>query len=85
MARYDAAEGRAAALTRWAHEDDPQAATAPARAGFLARFERQVDPDNQLDPAEREKRARRLMRAHMVRLAQKARAKRAANKLKEMP
>jgi len=83
--RFTENTGRAAALTRWAHVEDPQAATEPARRGFLARFERQVDPDNQLDPVEREKRARRLMRAHMIQLAQKRRAKRAAEQLKARP
>jgi hypothetical protein len=42
--RFDSATGRAAALARWAYEPDPAAATAPATAGFLARFEREVDP-----------------------------------------
>lgn len=62
---------RAAALTRWAYEADRVAATAPARRGFLARFERLVDPDGLLDPVDREARARRLMRAHMIELARK--------------
>lgn len=37
-----------AAYTRWSQEPDPQAALKPAHRGFMARFERQVDPDNQL-------------------------------------
>jgi hypothetical protein len=74
--RFDSATGRAAALARWAYEPDPAAATAPATAGFLARFEREVDPDNVLTPAERELRARRLMRAHMIQLSRRSRAKR---------
>jgi hypothetical protein len=49
--------GRALAHHRWAHETDRAAATAPARAGFLAKFERQVDPDGILDPDERARRA----------------------------
>jgi hypothetical protein len=44
------------------------AATAPARAAFLARFEREVDPDGTLDPAERALRARHARAAHMIRL-----------------
>lgn len=64
--------GRVAALTRWAHESDPQAATAPARKGFLAKFEREVDPDGTMPPGERLVRAERLMKAHMSRLAGKA-------------
>jgi hypothetical protein len=68
-----------AALTRHAF-GDTVAATAPARAGFRAKFERQVDPDNRLTPEERSRRADRLMRAHMLKLAAKsADARRAAS------
>lgn len=80
--RFDSARGRAAALSRWAHEDDPTEAMRPAAVGFLRRFEKQVDPDNRLTPDEREKRARRLMRAHMITLAQKSRRKRAGTTLR---
>ena len=75
--RFDSARGRAAALVRWAYED-PTTASDRAREANLRRFERAVDPENLLSPAERETRARRLMRAHMIRLAQRSRAKRAA-------
>lgn len=74
--RFDSETGRAAALSRWAHEPNPAAATAPAAAGFLRRFERLVDPDDQLTPAERDRRARRLMTSHMILLARRSRAKR---------
>ncbi|NJD65648.1 MAG: hypothetical protein FIB00_10455 [Chloroflexi bacterium] len=47
----------------------PDELTAHARAGFLARFEREADPDGVLDPAERARRADALKRAHMARLA----------------
>lgn len=63
---------RAAILKRWAHEPDPVAATAPARAGLRARFEREVDPDGELDDDERRKRADRLMRSHMTQLSARA-------------
>jgi len=43
--------------------------TARARAAFLARFEREADPDGALDPAERARRAEHLRRAHFKRLA----------------
>jgi hypothetical protein len=36
---------------------DPRATTAKARTAFLARFERQADPEGLLAPAERERRA----------------------------
>jgi hypothetical protein len=62
---------RVAALTRHAF-GDTKAATAPARAGYRAKFERQADPQGTLSSAERALRADRLMRAHMLRLAAKS-------------
>ena len=47
----------------------PQEITAPARRAFLARFERQVDPEGLLSSDERERRAKSALRAHMLRLA----------------
>jgi hypothetical protein len=52
--------------------------TAPARAAFMAGFERQVDPEGQLPEAERRRRAEFARRAYFARLAYasaKARAK----------
>jgi hypothetical protein len=40
-----------------------------ARAVFLARFERQVDPEGLLPSAERQRRAEQLRSAHFARLA----------------
>jgi len=48
---------------------DPTATTLPARRAFLARFEREADPDGTLDPAERARRARHLRAAYFTRLA----------------
>jgi hypothetical protein len=62
----------AAALTRWSREPDRTAATRPAVSGFLARFERQVDPDGLLDPAERVRRAEVARKAYMMLLALKS-------------
>ncbi len=42
--------------------------TAPARAAFDARFEKIVDPDGVLEPAERAKRAERERKAHFIAL-----------------
>lgn len=42
-----------------------------ARGGFIAKFEREVDPDGVLDPLERSARARLAMRAYMSQLASK--------------
>lgn len=49
-----------------------EAIAARARRGFMARFERQVDPDGTLSPAERERRARHAMKAHMNAMALKS-------------
>jgi hypothetical protein len=57
-----------AAHSRWSGED-PKVAMKKPRAGFEARFERQVDPDRLLSAAERKRRAKAAMRAHMARLA----------------
>jgi len=68
---------------RWANTSDPTAATAAARAagpGSLSYFERQLDPDGTMDPAERSRRAEHLKKAHYARLvlkSAKARAKKA--------
>lgn len=68
---------RLAAHTLHAHGDS-NAIAARARAGFLARFEREVDPDGVLSEAERAKRAEHARRAYFARLALKsARARRA--------
>ena len=47
-------------------------ATKPARDGFLAKFEREVDPNNELTPQERHKRAEHARKAHMQRMALKS-------------
>jgi hypothetical protein len=74
--RFDTSTGRAAALSRWAMEPDRTAATRKARAAFLRRFERLVDPDGVMPDHERHERAEQLMRAHMIRLARKRRRSR---------
>ena len=61
---------------------DPRETTANGRAAFLARFDREVDPEGLLEPDERRRRAEQARRAYFTRLslaAIKARqAKRAA-------
>lgn len=59
---------RIAARARWA-KDDGTTGTQPARDAFLARFERQVDPDGVLDPRERARRAESAKREHFQRMA----------------
>jgi hypothetical protein len=67
-----------AAYSRWARTSDPAAATAPARAAFNARFEREVDPGGTLPAAERERRALAARKAYFARLAYRsAKARRA--------
>ena len=69
--------GQLAAEELWSRTADRSARTAPARAAFLDRFERQVDPDNTLDPAERALRAEHARKAHFLRLSlQSAKARR---------
>ena len=46
--------------------------TKAGTAAFLARFERQVDPDGTLPPNERARRAQYALRSHMASLALKA-------------
>jgi hypothetical protein len=48
---------------------DPRKTTEKARVAARARFERQVDPEGVLDPAERQRRAQHAEKAHMLRLA----------------
>lgn len=73
--------GRLAAHALHARVADPSAHTAPARRAFLDRFEREVDPDGTLPPAERARRAEHARKAYFIRLAlasAKARRKPAA-------
>jgi hypothetical protein len=46
--------------------------TGPARAAFASRFEREVDPDGILIPAERARRAEHARKAYFTRLALKS-------------
>ena len=60
---------------------DSRDLTKAARAAFLGRFEREVDPDGVLPQAERERRASALRSAHFAKmgyLSAKARASRRA-------
>ena len=84
--RFDPSEmalrGRIGAYELHARRD-PRETTAPARAAFLKRFEREVDPDGVLPEAERLRRAESARKAHFARLAlasARARVKKAARK-----
>lgn len=52
--------------------------TRPARAAWLRKFEREVDPRGELNPAERARRAEYARRAYMTRLSAKGVAARQA-------
>lgn len=62
---------RMAAHSMHAKHDSRQTSE-PGRATFLARFERQVDPDGTLPALERKRRAEHALRAHMQGLALKS-------------
>ena len=68
-----------AANTRWSRED-PGPALAKVREGYTRRFEDVVDPARSLSEAERARRARAAMRAHMQSLSLKSSKARAARK-----
>jgi hypothetical protein len=60
-----------AAHSRWARSgvDDGAAQARRAQAGLVAKFEREVDPEGKLPPAERTRRAEHARRAHMAKLS----------------
>ncbi len=63
---------RLAAHSLHARVTDPTAHTAPARRAFLDRFEREVDPNGELSPQERARRAEHARKAYFSRLALKS-------------
>lgn len=71
---------RLAANAKWAKVKDRRAATLPAREAAEERFFHLVDPNNELDPVERAKRAENARREHFTRMhlnSARARRKRA--------
>src|SRR4051812_23150417 len=60
--------GRIGAYAQHATHDTRET-TARARAAFLSRFDRQVDPERVLPEAERRRRAEAAKKAHFARLA----------------
>jgi hypothetical protein len=61
-----------AAEISWSRTWDRSERTRPAREAFLKRFEREVDPNEELSPDERRRRAEHAKRAYMLRLAKRA-------------
>ncbi|MCB1266445.1 MAG: hypothetical protein KDB56_18055 [Mycobacterium sp.] len=72
--------GQIAVHESWARTPDRAARTEKARKAALDRFERQVDPDGTLPPAERAKRAENARKAYFSRLALKSAQARRARK-----
>jgi hypothetical protein len=66
-----AAIGRIGAYTLHSTHDSREL-TVPARSAFLRGFEARVDPKGELPKAERQRRARAALKAHMGRLALKS-------------
>jgi hypothetical protein len=64
--------GQIAANESWARTPDRPARTRAARQAMNEKFEREVDPDGTLLPAERAKRAENLRKAYFARLALKS-------------
>src|SRR5262245_40922141 len=75
---------RIAAHSRWAQEDRV-AGTQAARAAFLARFEREVDPERVLSNTERSRRAESAKKAYFTRLALRSARARSARARTERP
>ncbi|MFI7633476.1 hypothetical protein [Nonomuraea sp. NPDC049400] len=69
-----------AAHVRWSKTPNAAEATAPARKAFHDRFERQVDPNNEMDPVVRAKLAEHAKKAYYKQLALKSARARAARK-----
>lgn len=78
-----ALRAKLASYESWANTPDPAGRTAAARANSpvsLGYWQRQVDPDGTLHPAERDRRARARHKAHMTRMSLKASQARARRK-----
>jgi hypothetical protein len=65
---------RLAAHSSWAQCADRSGRTAPARRALQARFEHDVDPNNELPLFERARRAEHLRKAYYAKLALKSAA-----------
>jgi hypothetical protein len=64
---------RASAAAHAKHaRHDPYESTKAAMAGTWAKYEKQADPDGLLDPNERRRRARHLLKADLARVRQAA-------------
>jgi hypothetical protein len=64
--------GRIGAHKSWANTQDRSARTEPARRAMFEKFELEVDPNHELTPAERAKRAECARKEYYARLALKS-------------
>lgn len=71
---------RIGAYALHATHDSRQTTAAARHASQVTRFERLVDPDNELDPEERGRRVEAARKAHMAKLALASSRARAARK-----
>ena len=78
MASWTSTRASIAANERWGRCVDRTAATQKARQAAEDRFLTLADPDGVLSPAERERRANNLRKAHYQRMAMKSAAARKA-------
>ena len=76
---------RIAAHASWAATSDRGARTKPGTAAFLARFERQVDPESVLPDEVRAAMARQARTAYMLQLAERSARRRRARDQQERP
>jgi hypothetical protein len=76
--------GRMGGLKRSAMYD-PVESTKAARAAFLNKFELEADPEGQLPPAERARRATALRKLHFSRLAYRSSVARSARQGRGRP
>jgi hypothetical protein len=72
-------QASAAAYAAWAKTTDRTERTAAARAGFMRRFELEVDPTGELDPVERARRAEYAKKSYFRKLALKSSRARTKN------
>ena len=79
-----ALRGRVGAYVAHSRHDSREI-TARARAAFLERFEREVDPEGLLPPDERRRRADYARRAYFARLTLKSARARARRAGREVP
>jgi hypothetical protein len=78
----NAINGRIGAIESWARltKAERRRRTEAGRAGLLAKFEREADPEGRMSEAERIEAAESLRRAHMMRLSMQAKRARATKK-----